>query len=194
MTVSTLEGHADLRAFGIEQTAYAGTQVSIPLTADLKPSGPPSPPQPYDLTQVNQLPTVLLARSVTAAEPMTHTEIQERLTQEVISTVSTPGDNDSGTSAGLPNPNPGSSDSGSTLPTNPGGPDTDGGEPVITNPEPGDPANPDAGDGGSGGGGSNNGDDCPGNSCNAPGQGGSCPGNSCNAPGQNKGGKGKGNN
>jgi hypothetical protein len=79
MTIATLEGHADVRAFGIEQTAYAGTQVTVPLTAELKPGGPPSPPQPYDQAQMNQLPVSVLNRPVTAAPPMTHEEIQERL-------------------------------------------------------------------------------------------------------------------
>ena len=79
MTIATLEGHADVRADGIEQTAYAGTQVTIPLTADLKPAGPPSPPQPYDQTRMNQLPTNVLTRPVTAAPAMSYSEIQEHL-------------------------------------------------------------------------------------------------------------------
>lgn len=88
------------------------------------------------------------------------------------------------------NSNNSQSSTGSSNPTNPA--DSGGGA---------DPAPADSGSGDNGGGeadssnnddsDSNSGnDDCPGNSCNAPGQNKDkdkdCPGNSCNAPGQNK--------
>jgi hypothetical protein len=148
MTIATLEGHADVRAFGIEQTAYAGTQVTVPLTLDLKPSGPPSPPQPYDQRQMNQLPISILQRSVVAATPLTYVEIQERLAQNA-ELNSLDSDN-----AEIP---------GSDSLVDPS---------LVTPTSPFDQM------------GGNN--DCPGQSCNAPGHGGSCPGNSCNAPGHNK--------
>ncbi|MBZ0291112.1 MAG: hypothetical protein K8L99_00970, partial [Anaerolineae bacterium] len=143
MTVSTLEGHADVRAFGLEQTAYAGTQVSIPLDDNLRPAGPPSPPQPYETARMQNLPTRLLQRQITLAPPMTPLEIQTRLTEEQSITSTEPEDGSDEVGIGDDN----TSDDGNT------------GEQIQ---------------------------DCPGQSCNAPGQGGSCPGNSCNAPGQNK--------
>jgi hypothetical protein len=78
MIISTLEGHADVQALGIGQTVLAGTQVVIPLNADLRPSGPPSMPRPYDKAEMDNLPTRALPQSITIAEPMTFTEILER--------------------------------------------------------------------------------------------------------------------
>ena len=161
MTVSTLEGHADIRAFGIEQTAYPGTQVTIPLADNLTPSGPPSPPQPYDKSQMDTLPTPLLTRSIVAAEPMSYVAIQERLAE----------------SSGINNEVNATADGGTAS-------NTDNTIDICCGPEnapgqddscPGNSCNA-PGQGGS----------CPGNSCNAPGQGGSCPGNSCNAPGRGR--------
>lgn len=141
MAIATLEGHADVRANGIEQTAYAGTQVTVPLTDDLKPAGPPSPPQPYDQAQMEQLPTAALTRPVSAAPAMSHSEIQERLQQN----------NDSSSDFG-------DGDSSENGPSNP--PDqNDSSSDGNADDCPGQSCNA-PGQGGS----------CPGNSCNAPGQ------------------------
>lgn len=75
MTVSTIEGHADVRVGNIEFTAFPGTKVMVPLDANLKASGPPMPPQPYDMDAVAFLPYGILQRPVEAGEPLTQVDI-----------------------------------------------------------------------------------------------------------------------
>ncbi len=79
MTVSTIEGHADVRVGNIEFTAFPGTQVQVPLDANLNASGPPQPPQPYDFGAVEYLPFGLLQREVEAGPPMSQVSINTRL-------------------------------------------------------------------------------------------------------------------
>ncbi len=156
MTVSTLEGHADIWAMGIKQTAYAGTLVNIPLTENLVASGSPSSPQPYDKRQMDSLPISTLPRLITIAEPMTLPEIQER--QEAQHS----GNNGETDNVGAVNNNDPSDEGVAQICCA----SDSGDEPVVTT----DSVE----------------DNCSGQSCNAPGHDGICPGNSCNAPGHNK--------
>lgn len=166
MTIHTLEGHADIRAFGIEQTAYAGTQVTVPLNEDLAPSGPPSPPQPYDMAQMESLPTNVLERSIAVAAPMSYPEIQER---QAAQQASTNQDDCPGNSCNTPGQGGGQSSQG-------------GGQDQQNNNQggggardcPGQSCNA-PGQGGS----------CPGNSCNAPGQDGDDQSSPQGGPGDN---------
>jgi hypothetical protein len=144
MIVSTLEGHADVRAFGLESRAYAGTQVTVPLTADLKPAGPPSQPQPYNLARLQNLPLGLLKKTVIPAEPLPWVDLQRQQAQDA---AELNGETSTSTVSGS-----GSSSSGGACCA------------TATSP-----------------------DDCPGQSCNAPGQGGTCPGGSCDNPGRGTG-------
>lgn len=141
MTIATLAGHADVRAYGIEQTAYAGTVVTIPITADLKPAGPPSPPQPYNQVQMEQLPVQILEHAVIPAPALTYEEIQARLAASPLGN----GQNDS------------TADQDSSSPSVCPGSSCDA--PGQGGSCPGNSCNA-PGQGGS----------CPGNSCNAPGQ------------------------
>jgi hypothetical protein len=70
MTVSVLEGEAQLTAQGVVQDVLPGTQVTVALDAHLKPSGPPVPPLPYQPGVVDTLPLEQLERPVEPPEPM----------------------------------------------------------------------------------------------------------------------------
>lgn len=79
MTVSVLSGWAIVEAAGRQQPVFAGTQVSIPLSADLTPVAPPSAPAPYDLAALQALPLNLLGSPVTIASPLQATQIMQLL-------------------------------------------------------------------------------------------------------------------
>jgi hypothetical protein len=84
MVVSTLEGHADVRANNVMFTAYAGTEVHVPLTADLQPAGPPRPPQPYDAASLEMLPLRLLPRAITVSPALTWDEVNRLLMRDAV--------------------------------------------------------------------------------------------------------------
>ncbi|NPV65871.1 MAG: SH3 domain-containing protein [Anaerolineae bacterium] len=79
MTFSVLSGWAIVEAAGRQQPVFAGTQVSIPLSADLTPVAPPSAPAPYDLAALQALPLNLLGSPVTIASPLQATQIMQLL-------------------------------------------------------------------------------------------------------------------
>lgn len=70
IVVKTLEGEAHVEALGVEQVAVAGTSVTVPLSENLEPVAPPSAPQAYDLTGVQNLPVESLERQITVAPPL----------------------------------------------------------------------------------------------------------------------------
>jgi hypothetical protein len=70
MTVSTIEGSALVHAEGGWSAALPGTQVRVPMTADLEPAGPPSLPEPYTLTDIITLPMSPLERDVEVLPPL----------------------------------------------------------------------------------------------------------------------------
>ncbi|MBI1256625.1 MAG: SH3 domain-containing protein [Chloroflexi bacterium] len=71
MTVSVVEGEGHVTANGTTVAVPAGTQVTIPVDADLKPTGDPSPAQPYDESLVAPLPVQVLPEAITIAPPAT---------------------------------------------------------------------------------------------------------------------------
>lgn len=71
MDVSVVEGSATVSADGVTQYVPAGMALSVPLSAEGAPAGPPQNPRPYDMSDVAALPTLLLPRAVTVAEPFT---------------------------------------------------------------------------------------------------------------------------
>jgi hypothetical protein len=75
MTIATLEGKAEVEAMGVQSTAFAGTQVTVPLGTDSRPVGPPSRPQGYEVSQLQQLPVRRLARQISIHQPLTPEEI-----------------------------------------------------------------------------------------------------------------------
>jgi hypothetical protein len=77
MIVTTLEGHARVEAMGVVHTAVAGTQVRVPMDADLKPAGPPSSQEAYNLAPLQALPLGNLERPIEVHPPLTVAEIQQ---------------------------------------------------------------------------------------------------------------------
>ncbi len=154
MRISTLEGHADVRANGVEFTAFAGTMVTVPLDDSLKPTGSPTAPQPYEQAMLVNLPLPALERPVEVAPPLTWTEIQAEIEEAADEE---PDENDS--EAG------GQPDCPANSCNAPGQEDDCPGNscnaPGHNDDCPGNSCNAL---------GQDDDDDCPGNSCNAPGQ------------------------
>ena len=59
MTVTMLEGNAHVEAQGVEYSAPAGTELTIPMDQNLAPAGPPSPPSNVSDTNVESLPPAI---------------------------------------------------------------------------------------------------------------------------------------
>jgi hypothetical protein len=75
MTISVVEGSARVEAAGVAEKAYAGSQITVPITEDLKPAGPPDPPKPYDMSEMEFLPVDYLVRPVSVHAPLTEDEL-----------------------------------------------------------------------------------------------------------------------
>ncbi|MEO8394400.1 MAG: SH3 domain-containing protein [Chloroflexota bacterium] len=71
MTVSVVEGEGHITAQGVTVAVPAGTQTTIPMDANLKASGPPTPAQPYDAALVEPLPIQVLPDAITMVLPAT---------------------------------------------------------------------------------------------------------------------------
>jgi hypothetical protein len=69
MTVSVVEGQAEVTAQGVTVTVPAGARVQIPLDANRAASGPPGAVTPYTGRDVQGLPIGLLERAITVAAP-----------------------------------------------------------------------------------------------------------------------------
>jgi hypothetical protein len=70
MTLYLIEGEARVEVEGVERTLVAGTSVTVELNENGVAEGPPSEPEPYDMSQLQMLPVSLLARPVQIAEPL----------------------------------------------------------------------------------------------------------------------------
>lgn len=81
MSVMVVDGWAEIEANGIRQPAFAGSQVRIPLGPNGEASGPPSPPEPYDLSSVQSLPVGMLDAPVQISAPLLWDEIVTQLVQ-----------------------------------------------------------------------------------------------------------------
>ncbi|MCC7452286.1 MAG: hypothetical protein IT324_33100 [Anaerolineae bacterium] len=69
LAIYTLEGLASVSAFGVTQQAPAGMVVRVPLDSNLRASGPPEPPVPYDLRDVQALPIRNIPVPIRIASP-----------------------------------------------------------------------------------------------------------------------------
>jgi hypothetical protein len=65
MTISTVEGSAQVSAGGVTETALPGQSISVPMTVSMEAAGAPSAPQPYDAAAMHALPLGMLERPVT---------------------------------------------------------------------------------------------------------------------------------
>jgi len=90
LTASVLEGSATITAFDTVRTATAGSQITVPLSADGLVSGPPNDPVSYDLALFQGLPLAMLERAITIHEPLTPQETESVTTPQEIESVTTP--------------------------------------------------------------------------------------------------------
>ena len=70
MVVSVVEGEGHITAQGVTVAVPAGTQTTIPLDANLRASGAPTPAQPYDAALVAPLPIRVLPDPITIVAPL----------------------------------------------------------------------------------------------------------------------------
>lgn len=75
MTISVIEGEGVATADGVSVVIPAGAQVDVPLDDDLRASGPPGDPRPYELETLEALPVEMLPDVVAIAEPADEAEI-----------------------------------------------------------------------------------------------------------------------
>jgi hypothetical protein len=64
MAVSVIEGKAEIEAQGVLQIVTAGSKSNIPMSDDLNPAGPPSPAEPYEAAELQNLPVNNLERQI----------------------------------------------------------------------------------------------------------------------------------
>ena len=74
-TLNLLEGHAQIEVDGVEQAAYPGTQVNVPLDQGGHPQGPPSEPHPYDPSLLQTLPTGDLQRPINVPPALSQNDV-----------------------------------------------------------------------------------------------------------------------
>jgi hypothetical protein len=65
MIISTIDGVAGVKAQGKSVAAVVGTRVRVPMDANLNPAGPPSPPEPYVMADLEALPLRILPKRIT---------------------------------------------------------------------------------------------------------------------------------
>jgi len=70
MIVTMLEGHANVEAFGVTQTALAGSEIVVPLGSDGLPNGAPQAPRALTAEESATLPIRLLPRPIPPVEPL----------------------------------------------------------------------------------------------------------------------------
>jgi hypothetical protein len=83
MTISVVEGQAEVTAQGVTVTVLAGALVEIPLDANRAASGPPGAITPYTGRDVQGLPVGILDRVITVAAPFVEGESTPEATTEV---------------------------------------------------------------------------------------------------------------
>lgn len=160
MTMDMLQGSAYVEAFGVGYTAVQGSRVSVALSNDLSPANVPSPPRPYNADEVAGLPLEALGDIQPAAPATVDTIIENSTAPWIRDVVEQPptntGTDETGTIVNA---------DGTVTTTDGTTTTTDGGSGVTTEaPPPPPPADnpPPEDDGGR--------PDCPGGSCEAPGQ------------------------
>ncbi len=81
MTIGVLSGSGWVEAGGVYQPIFAGSQVSIPLGANLTYSGAPRPPEPYDADILTGLPLNLLDTPIEPAPPISQALLNRLMRQ-----------------------------------------------------------------------------------------------------------------
>jgi hypothetical protein len=72
MRIATIEGEATVKSANVTQVVEPGAQVRLPLGGSdgLQASGPPSPPEPYNVVTIQQAPLVMLDRPIQVPPPI----------------------------------------------------------------------------------------------------------------------------
>jgi hypothetical protein len=83
MTVSVVEGQAEVTALNETRIVPAGTLVRIPLDADRAASAPPGEVEPYTDRDIQGLPIGILERAITVAAPLAEGEATPEATSAV---------------------------------------------------------------------------------------------------------------
>jgi hypothetical protein len=76
LSVSTLEGEAEVTAEGVTQVAPAGTSVRVPLDANLNPLGPPAPSETYNLMIMPLAAVEYLPEGIDVSQPLVNPACQ----------------------------------------------------------------------------------------------------------------------
>jgi hypothetical protein len=76
LNISTIEGSALVHAEGKWSAALPGTQVRVPMSADMEPAGPPSLPEAYVFEEMVTLPISTLQRPVVVQPPLDEPQLQ----------------------------------------------------------------------------------------------------------------------
>ncbi|MEO8393275.1 MAG: SH3 domain-containing protein [Chloroflexota bacterium] len=76
MTISVVEGTGHVTVGGKTVVVPSGSQVEIPVDANVKPTGAVSDPQPYDPALVQPLPVQNLPLKITVAPPASEAQIE----------------------------------------------------------------------------------------------------------------------
>jgi hypothetical protein len=77
MKVSVVEGEGKIESAGKTVTVPAGTYTTLPVDADLKASGQPADPQPYDAGSLAALPISILPKTIGIAPAFEVTPVVE---------------------------------------------------------------------------------------------------------------------
>lgn len=83
MTVSVVEGQAEVSASGVTRIVPAGSRVRIPLDGNRAASGPPGEVEPYTGRDIQGLPVGILDRVITVAASILEVEATAEATTEV---------------------------------------------------------------------------------------------------------------
>ncbi|MBL8120180.1 MAG: hypothetical protein JNJ78_21790 [Anaerolineae bacterium] len=70
MTISLVEGEAEVESNGVAVIVPAGTYTTIPLDDDLNAAGEPAPAEPYDADSLAALPLALMPQQIEIAPPL----------------------------------------------------------------------------------------------------------------------------
>lgn len=104
MKVTTLEGHARVEAMGVAHTAVAGTSVQVALDENMKPAAPPTLPQSYDESALQNLPIGNLDRAIEVSPALSAAELAEVVADEQADICCAAGDDSNGDSEDSTNP------------------------------------------------------------------------------------------
>ncbi len=80
-SIMVVDGWAEVEVDGHRQPVFAGTRVTVPLSATGTPSGMPSAPEPYDLAALQSLPVANLSNPVEISAPLSDEAITSQLGQ-----------------------------------------------------------------------------------------------------------------